>query len=151
MANTIRLLDLAEPVLNMVRSGELTAGHARALLGLSDPSAQARLASKAVSQAWSVRRVEQAVRQLASTAAPSDGDVADPLADVPGSSASVGPTARQGESAHLDDISRQLSEQLGTRVTVTKGKRKGSGRVIIEFYSLDEFDALTERLGVRLE
>ena len=64
MANTLRLLQLAPVVQRLVRSGALGAGHARALLALSDPVKQVELAERVVADELSVRQVEELVRAL---------------------------------------------------------------------------------------
>ena len=59
------------------------------------------------------------------------------------------PSAKAVQSTHLADLEKQLAEQLGTRVKIKAGKKKGSGSMAIEFYSLDQFDALLDRMGVK--
>ena len=49
--------------------------------------------------------------------------------------------------AHVQDLQRQLGAHLGTKVTIQAGKKKGTGRLIIDFYGLDQFDGLMQRLG----
>ena len=61
----------------------------------------------------------------------------------------IKPTARAG--SHLADLEQQISRQLGTKVHLRPGRKKGSGSMTIEFYSLDQFDALLARLGVTAE
>ena len=55
---------------------------------------------------------------------------------------------RAAHLGYLRDLQRQLSEQLGTKVHLQPGRTKGSGRLVIEFYDLDQFDGLMKRLGV---
>lgn len=135
VTNALRLLELHADVLGLVRGGQLSAGHARALLGLSDPEAQVALANKAVAGGWSVRAVEEAVRQMNRPADSNDGQT----------------TKKARSSAHLDDLQRQVADQLGTRVRIKPGRKKGSGTLSIEFYDLDQFDGLLGRLGINLE
>lgn len=136
VTNALRLLELHADVLGLVRGGQLSAGHARALLGLSDPAAQVALANKAVAGGWSVRAVEDAVRQM----------------NRPSIDSTPAPQAkRASRSAHLQDLQRQVADQLGTKVHIKPGRKKGSGTLAIEFYDLDQFDGLLTKLGVNLE
>lgn len=138
VANLIRLLALAEPVQTLVRDGHLSMGQARAIAGLSDAQAQQNLAERAVRQGLSVRQVEKLVRSLGAQ----DGK--------PPEQESTAAKNRPSTS-HLHDLEKQLGEQLGTRVSIRPGRKKGSGKLTIEFYSVDAFDDLLERLGVRAE
>jgi ParB family transcriptional regulator, chromosome partitioning protein len=139
VTNSLRLLHLASDVQEFVRRGQLTAGHVRSLLGIeSDPAAQLELATRAVKEAWSVRKLEDVMRQLAAKGL-SGGGVA-PRA---------GAKARQ--SAHLADVARQVSQQLNTRVEIRPGREKNSGKLTIDYYGLDQFDDLMKKLGVSIE
>jgi ParB family chromosome partitioning protein len=145
VANHLRLLDLDARVLALVEAGRLGLGHAKALLGVDDAGGRLALAELAAAESWSVRAVERA-------AAGEDG--AD--ASHPGVSHAPGAGARQSEHnepsrarAVLDDMERRLSEHLGTRVTLRTDRKGQKGSVTIEFFSLDEFDGLLERLGYR--
>ena len=108
-------------------------GQARALVGLSDVVQQEILAKRAVRQGMSVREVESAVRRLMASPAPS------------------GKASRPGRSAYLAGLEKQIAEQLGTKVTIKPSRKKGAGTLGIDFYSLDEFDALVSRLGVHID
>ncbi|MFW5681374.1 MAG: ParB/RepB/Spo0J family partition protein [Phycisphaeraceae bacterium] len=138
VANLIRLLALAEPVQVLVRDGRLSMGQARAIAGLSDFEAQQRLAERAVRQGLSVRQVEKLVRAFA------DDD------SNPAREEGVRTTTRPSAS-HLNDLEKQIGQQLGTRVSIRPGRKKGSGKLTIEFYSVDAFDDLLQRLGVEAE
>jgi len=137
VSNILRLLDLQEDARDLVALGRLSAGHGRALLGLADPPMQLQLAKRAVAGGWSVRMVEAAVRR-ANDHHP-DSDAATPERRT---------NARQ---AHLDDLAKQISAQLGTKVRIKPARRNGAGTIAIDFYNLDQFDALLERLGVNVE
>lgn len=135
VANLIRLLDLCNEVRQLVRDGLLSMGQARAIAGLLDVPAQQAIAQRAVKQGLSVRQVEAAVRELGRSS---------------GAGASTG--AKQGgKSAYLADLERQIAEQLQTRVTIRPGRKKGAGMMTVEFYSLDQFDALLSRFGVKTD
>jgi ParB family chromosome partitioning protein len=133
ITNILRLLDLHTDAREMIRRGQLTAGHGRALLGLADRDAQAELARRAVAGGWSVRMVESAVQRTS----PSP------------SSEALSP--RRSRSAHLADLSRQIGAQLQTKVHVRSGRKKGAGSITIEFFTLQQFDQLLGKLGVRIE
>lgn len=136
ISNTLRLLDLSSSIQDMIRSDLLTPGHARAVLSLSDDSAREALARKIVKESLSVRQAEA----LAQAESPEQGS--QPISDRGGKTA--GP-------AHLSDVQKQIEQQLGTRVILKPGKKKGSGVLQIHFFDLDQFDALIQRLGVQIE
>jgi len=136
VTNLLRLLALDEQVREFVAAGQLSAGQARALAGLSDASHQLALARQAIAEAWSVRKIEEAVRQA------NVGDTPAPAAAQP---------RRTVRSAQLADLERQVAEQLHTRVRIKPGRKKGAGTLSIEFYDLDHFDSLLKQLGVETE
>jgi ParB family chromosome partitioning protein len=131
IANYLRLLELTDPIRDLVRDGKLSLGHAKILAGVSDPVEQQRLAELCVSQDLSVRNLER-------------------LLETPSTATKVR-TEPEAPSAHLRDLETNLSRQLGLRVQVRSGARKGRGRVVIHYTSLDQFDDLVRRLGVELE
>jgi ParB family chromosome partitioning protein len=118
VTNSIRLLNLPPEVLAQVESGAITAGHARSLLGLESVAAQRDAARAVVAQHLNVRETERLIR-----------DRPDPVAD---------PEQRAVES--------DLARALGTRVRL-RHRRDGSGRIVIEYFSLDELNGLIERLA----
>ncbi len=131
VANTLRLLQLPPVVQRLVRSGALGAGHARALLGLSDARAQLELAERVVADELSVRQVEEAVRAVARA----------------GSDRQRDRTRRGGSGekpASALEIERLLTERLDTRVDVSLGG--GRGRVTIEFADLDDLERVYQAL-----
>ncbi len=130
ISNHLRLLGLGEPVKQLISEGLLSMGQARALAGLSDVTQQQMLAERAVRQGMSVREVESAVRKLSSGAS------------LPGKS------TRPSKAPFLADLEKQIAERLGTKVAIRGGRKKGSGTLSIEFYSLDQFDSLVSQLGV---
>ncbi len=129
VANYLRLLDLPEEIKQMLADGRLSMGHARAILGLPTDELRRKLANRALAGRLSVREVERLVRKY----------LAGQERGAPGS---------QAKPPHIIDLENQLSRQLGTRVTIETRKRGHRGKIVIEFYSLDEFDRLTERIGV---
>jgi len=129
ISNTLRLLKLPPLVQRRVAAGVLSAGHARALLGLSDGAAMERLAQKIVAEGLSVRATEEIVA----------------LGDEP-----VAPEMRRRprQSAHAEDLNRlatRLADRLDTRVKVNLGQRKG--RIAIEFASVDDLNRILDVLA----
>src|SRR5262249_49702504 len=131
ISNTIRLLNLPAPVQRRVAAGILSAGHARALLGLEDGSAQEDLATKIVAEGLSVRATEELV-QLA---------VADGVAKP------VAPNRRAKPHAPvLADLAEKLSDRFDTRVKVDIGRSKG--KITIEFATVDDLERIVGIIGV---
>lgn len=133
VTNTLRLLHLAPPVLDMLERGELTEGHARALLALDSPDLQQEIARWVVRTAASVRRTEQKVRELA--AAPGER--------------SAPATEPERPNPHLQAIEDQLRRHFGTRVSLTY--RDGRGALLMEFYSDDDLWRLLDLMGIEPE
>jgi len=119
VTNSLRLLQLPQDVLAQLGSGALSAGHARSLLGLASAQAQAAAARDVVAKRLSVRDTEKLVRDQALAA---DRDV------------------------ERRAVETDLARALGTRVYL-RNNRDGSGRIVIEYYSLAELNGLIERLG----
>jgi ParB family chromosome partitioning protein len=120
ISNTIRLLQLPAAVQRRVAAGVLSAGHARAILGLATPAAQETMAARVVAEGMSVRSVEEAV-QLAQ----SDPDPAAPRTKN-----------RRPVPQGLVELADRLSDRFETRVKVDMGRAKG--KVTIEFATLDD-------------
>lgn len=133
VANLIRLTELEEEIQGLVSSGGLQMGHARALLGMGRGAARLGLAMRAASGSWSVRRVESAVRDAVSEKG------------SPARGANAAPTQRR---AVIEDIERRLGEHLGTKVRISLGASGAKGKMQIEFYSLEQFEGLMERMGL---
>jgi ParB family chromosome partitioning protein len=129
IANYLRLLDLPQEIKDMLDGGQLSMGHARAILALPTDELRRKLANRAMAGRLSVREVERLVRRyLAGTSQPR-------------------PEGRS-KPPHVLDIEKKLASQLGTKVSIETRKNGQRGRIIIEFYSLDEFDGMMERLGL---
>lgn len=124
ISNTLRLLKLSPAVQRRVAAGVLSAGHARALLGISDAAAQDRLAARVVAEGISVRGLEEIV---AVGVGDDDGET-------------VRFKARRPSAPGLADLNVRLSDRLDTRVKVTMGKAKG--RISIEFASLGDLQRI---------
>ncbi len=136
VTNHLRLLRLHPDVQSWLTNNLLSMGHARALAGIDSHDKQLKWARQAIEAGWSVRQLEAAVRL------PEPGLNTNQTGDKP-------PAAVR--SAVVADIERQLSDALTTRVTVKSGRKKGSGVLSIEYHSLDEFDALIQRMGIKLQ
>lgn len=130
VTNYIRLLGLCDRAVEMLGEGTISTGHAKALLGLADPRLQASYAERVVGQGWSVRQLESSIRLEKTRKA--------------GSGTAEKPKARPVVS----DAAGRLSEALGTRVSIKEGRRRHSGRITIEYYTLDEFQRITALLGL---
>jgi ParB family chromosome partitioning protein len=135
ISNTLRLLNLTDEVQQLVREGLLAAGHARALVTLSDPKQQTHLAQRIVREGLSTRQVEAAAKQFTAS-----GDGA--------ANGQTAPTPVAPRAAHLADLERQISSQLGMKTRLQSGRKKGAGKITIQFQSLEQFDDLMGRLGI---
>lgn len=125
ITNMIRLLRLPVPVQRRVAAGVLSAGHARALLGLeTGVEAQEALAARVVAEGLSVRATEEAVT----------------LANRDGAPAPKPARRKPIQIPHLQDVATRLSDEYDTKVTVSLGKRKG--KIVVEFGSVDDLERI---------
>jgi ParB family chromosome partitioning protein len=124
VANALRLLRLPAEVRDSVRDGQLDMGHARALLGVEGADAIRKLAHRAVRERLSVRALEALVRALGKPAA----------------------GKKPSESASTRDLVNRLQRRLGVRCRVVT-KSAVSGRLEIDYASLDELDGILSRIG----
>jgi len=131
VSNTLRLLKLPPVVQLRVAAGVLSAGHARALLGLEDQAAMERLAQRIVAEGLSVRSVEEIV------AVGGDGSGA------PAARRKPRPGARRPQ---LDELAGRLSDRLDTRVLISLGQRKG--KVVVEFASVEDLHRILDVMGL---
>jgi ParB family chromosome partitioning protein len=134
VTNTLRLLQLTPSIQKLVAEGQLSAGHARALLGTPDRSFQEALARRAVAENLSVRDVEEAVRARS--------DVVDDETPTPAAGSRPDPTAagKRLRPPGLLELEELLSDRLDTRVKVTMGSKRG--KVTIEFASLEDLERI---------
>lgn len=140
VANLVRLLELEEELRALVAEGQLPVGHAKVLLSCNDPQRRLELARACIDRGWTVRALEREVGQAKQGP---DNITNEPNKDRTLHDERVRSVVR--------DMERQLSEQLGTRVTLQTNTKGTRGRISIEFYDLDQFDGLLTRLGVRPE
>ncbi|MGH3714404.1 MAG: ParB/RepB/Spo0J family partition protein [Micromonosporaceae bacterium] len=130
ISNTIRLLNLPAPVQRRVAAGVLSAGHARALLGLSDPVRQDELAKRIVAEGLSVRATEEIVALGEVEQAPHKPAVRKAKPHSPG----------------VTELADRLSDRFDTRVKVDLGKRKG--RIVVEFATVDDLQRIVDLMGL---
>jgi ParB family chromosome partitioning protein len=128
VANTLRLLQLPERVLDLVEDGDLAEGHARALLMLPYASVQGEVAEWIVRNGISVREAEHKVRTLT-----------EPNSSKPA------PEARPAD-VHVETLEERLRRHFGTKAVVKY--RKGRGSLLLEFYSDEDLERVLELLGV---
>lgn len=126
VTNAMRLLMLTPPVMEMVEKGKLSAGHARAILSVSEPSKQLAAANEIIKKNYSVRKAEQLAARIARE-----------------------PRQAPEESGEISvdyaaEISNELSKKLGRKVKLIDGKR--NGKIEIEFYGADDREALIEKI-----
>ena len=127
ISNTIRLMNLPTSVQQKLASGVLSAGHARALLGLSDASAIEKLASRIVTEGLSVRATEEII----SSGAPK------------GLSAKK-PKQTKSASPELQEIAERIGDALDTRVSIQGSAKKGT--IVIEFAGAEDLKRITKAL-----
>lgn len=129
VSNYLRILDLPNEIKQMLVDEQLSMGHARAILALPSDELRRKLANRALAGRLSVREVERLVRKYL------EGNTE--------------PTEKKKEKqAHIVDLEKRLQTILGTKVNIKANKRSQRGRIIIDYYSLDEFDRLTEKMGL---
>lgn len=126
ISNALRLLGLPAGIQVLVERGELSAGHARALLGTEDRAFAEHVGRRAADEGWSVRQVEDAIR-----------------AREQGQDRPRTPKVRELRPVEIIELEQRLTEQLGTKVAIDYRSKKG--KVQISFASLDELERLYRR------
>lgn len=129
ITNFLRILDLPKEIKQMLIDGRLSMGHARAILALPTDELKTKLANRAMAGRLSVREVERLVRKY-----------------VTGST--VSERRLKTKAPHIIDLENKLTGQLGTKVSIETRKNGQRGKIVIEFYSLDEFDRIAESMGL---
>lgn len=140
IANSLRLLELAEPVQDKLVAGELLMGQARPLLALKDEALQIKAAEHILAEHLSSRQAEEFVRRLLDDPAYLDAEESGPEDE----SAEAQETQEAQQDAFYQDAVGRLNEYLGTKVRIRPGKKKS--RIEIEFYSEDDLERLLELL-----
>ncbi|MDQ3452660.1 MAG: ParB/RepB/Spo0J family partition protein [Actinomycetota bacterium] len=131
VSNALRLLTLPTDLQRAVVAGSLSAGHARALLGASDPELQQRLAQRVIAEGLSVRAAEELVR----TAGAAGSQAMAQLAQA----------AQRRQATPYDHLQRRLTDALATRVRI-RGTAK-RGRIVIDYAGTDDLERLLQVLG----
>ncbi|MEO3746275.1 ParB/RepB/Spo0J family partition protein [Plantactinospora sp. B5E13] len=133
ISNTIRLLNLPPEVQKRVAAGVLSAGHARALLGLEDPAAQEELALRIVREGLSVRATEEVVK----------------LAEISPKRPTPAKRRPKVHAPGLTDLADRLSDRFDTRVKVDINRNKG--KITIEFATVDDLERIVGIIGMDQE
>ena len=129
IANYIRLLGLPEEIKQMLIEGQLSMGHAKAILAMPTDDLRRKLANRAMAGRLSVREVERLVQKHLLAGRKKEQQISP-------------------KPAHIMDLETRLTNQLGTKVSIEARKNGQRGKIIIEFYSLDEFDRISEQIGL---
>ena len=133
VSNFMRLNDLELSIKDAVRDGRLSMGHAKVLLGIPEITKSKAIARKCASEQWSVRELERQLKKLSHK----------PRKTL----ANIEPTAAE---MFAENLSSQLGDHLGTKVNITMGQKKGTGKLSIEFFDDDQFEGILDRLGFSL-
>jgi len=127
IANTVRILGLPEEVLMLLEQRKLTAGHARALLAIGNVREQVKMANAIVEDKISVRQTETSVKhRMNSQKAKYDQS--------------------ENKTAEIKELEERLQICLGTRAELANGKN--GGKIIIEYYSLDDLERICDIIGI---
>ena len=137
VTNTLRLMSLPPSIQALLADGRLSAGHAKALLGTPDRAFQEQLARRAVNEQWSVRMLEDAVRDRGGAADAKGGSKNDKARVADGAGLTGATQLRPPGLLELEGL---LAEHLSTRVSITMGA--GKGRVVINFADLEDLERI---------
>lgn len=116
ITNSIRLLNLPTEIVDYLIAGKITAGHARALLTIEDDKKKIEIADRIIKENLNVRQVEKLTREKKRT------------------------RKTKTKSAEISDLEERLRNALGTKVTITHGRKKG--KIEIEYYGIDDLDKI---------
>lgn len=130
IANYMRLLDLPMEIQQYLNDDKLSMGHARALLGITEKAKQRQLAEEAVQKNISVREIEREIKKIQLK----EGKNTEKIKE---------------KEPNIVDLEQKMTQSLGTKVIIKTSGRKGRrGKIIIEYYNLDDFDRIMERLNI---
>jgi len=124
ITNALRLLSLSAKIQSYIKENKLTAGHARALLGLEDNKKREEVAELIIEKELSVRETEKLIKKI------KDGEKNE--------------KQNKEKPGYIIDIENKLEESLGTRVVITQGKKKGV--IEIEYYNNDDLERIMEKI-----
>ncbi len=130
ITNLLALNGLDAKCASLLRSGTITAGHAKALLSVSSVATRIHLAESCVKGDWSVRHLEREAKRIRER---STGNTRLPTT--------------RSVSAHVADLERQLASHMGTKVQIQLGRKPNTGRIVMDFYSTAQFEGLTQQMG----
>lgn len=130
VANSLRLLSLPQAVIDFIKEGKLSAGHARALVSIEDEETAIKIANEIVDNGLSVRAVEALVKNAAKKK---------PVSKTDGRKAK--------KPTYFAEVEMALSENMGRRVVVTAAKNGTGGTISIDFYSDDELKAIANKIA----
>ncbi len=132
VANYLRMLDLCDEARGLLMEGRLSFGHGKVLASVTGaPERQAELASRAAEGGWSVRQLEEAVEAGGNSAGGKKGK------------------AEAARPPYLVDLEARLTEAVGTRVRIEAGRAKHAGRIVVDYYNLEDFDRISGALGLK--
>ncbi|MEN6664989.1 MAG: ParB/RepB/Spo0J family partition protein [Phycisphaerae bacterium] len=137
VANYLRILDLPDAIQTLLLGGDLSFGHAKALAGLAGKEVQQlKLAKLCLHKSLSVRQLESMVSQIIAGTVP----------------AGKAPSTRKSTSKppYIADLEGQLTAAVGTRVEIKPARAANTGRIVVDYYSLDDFDRITGALGAKI-
>ncbi|HEV3165581.1 MAG TPA: ParB/RepB/Spo0J family partition protein, partial [Isosphaeraceae bacterium] len=136
VSNLIRLLDLPEPVQGAVLQQQITQGHARALLPLTDPERQLEACQRVIKENLSVRQTEALV---------ATGEPTPARPRIRKDPAEPGSTPAGGRAPHVLELEQHLQQRFGTPVLIrVRGRERG--QIVIDFNSQEEFDRVTQMI-----
>lgn len=128
VSNHLRLNDLDPVCKEALRTGQLSMGHAKVMLGITNITRREGILSRTLKEGWSVRELE---RRVQPSKAPSAGGRARTSIEVE-------------PNPQLVALERRLGEHLGTKVRIMPGKKHGSGKLVIEYFDFDQFDGILQ-------
>ncbi|MBQ1352964.1 MAG: ParB/RepB/Spo0J family partition protein [Firmicutes bacterium] len=137
VANAMRLLQLPQEVQWLIEQGSISAGHGRAMLPLANPEIEIAMAEEVMRKNLSVREVEERVRRMRNE-------------DIPDGSIRKEPDQQaQSEAMYYRDVELRLTQDFGRKVTITPGRKHG--KLTLEYYDLDDLNALLSTLNAALK
>lgn len=126
IANSVRILSLPQNIIDMVRNGLISEGHARTLLSIEDDAEKQRLAEEIINEKLSVRDTEK----------------------IAGEKKTAKKIAEKKEiSPEIKEMEKRLSDNFGSKVKIITGRKKG--KIEIEYYGNDDFTRIMEKLGLK--
>jgi ParB family chromosome partitioning protein len=147
ISNTLRLLSLPASIQALLADGRLSAGHAKALLGTPDRNFQEHIAKKAVSEGWTVRAVELAIRDREGRSTATDDGTTTPggsVSDRRGGGGGTEPVVPALRPPGLVELENLLAEYLSTTVHISMGATRG--KVVVEFADLEDLERIYHQM-----